>query len=1848
MTSGARRAAARSLTMTTRFARAPRAFPAVARGVVFASLGVSTISGAAPVVGEPRVLVTAPTPLAHGSAIEALVGNGADVFGAYVQSIGGNRTVLRGSFFVGEDGLTPETPTGIVVSGSLPRDTSAAAATRRPALAMNGLGTVLGAYANDVFRVGRDGSVRSLALTRKGAPAAASFPPQLGPQAAVLLADPTNSGTFLFAACAENECTLQRLGDDGAPIGAEATLFSFAAKDSTPMIAGAYVPGQGFRLVAAQKQQILTAVVTADAIVSPSTLEATLAPACEGWIATSVRVGRGATADTAQTRITTSCDSESAAWVVFEGLAVRTEPLCGAAAGIDDCQLISSDAGLFVAHGAALTAVATGTARSLAGWVAPLRGAPGPTGALLIAANTPALSLMVPETVPVAGSAPWRTLSENGNLYSLSGSSTPTGDGPTFRAGISRGAVQGLIAGEAVIDFPEAIPASPIAVTALDDTTTFVATNGQLVRITFAPETAPAIAPIPFAGLLGFGMGAQRLLAYGVQSAGPFLYSYGLQPAAFDAEPPGALPNLPAVAERATLLSLTEGGTQIGRAFDGTHHLVVFTRQGHLDGVLLDGEGALLRGPFSVSAALYAQSSPQVTALAGGGFFVVWTDARTNLQENDIYGTFVGADGAVSSPQGIPIARTALHEIQPYAAPSGDPDHVLVVWSEYPTDTPRSALRVRGAAVSQSAQRARSSFSIEAGAGDHYAVGLLSAGATGVTAYLAEQASPIGGNRVLARYLAVGKAAGAVCTSDAECLTDACVAGVCAEPPSPPSSTCGDPCATFDATSNTCVPVPRGTAPSGAGCPGYVCNGSTLTCPTRCQSDVDCSSDAACENEVCVVVRSCVGETDLSDRGVTRSCGPYRCDPVLAACLDRCTSKEQCATGLVCDEISACVPPPAPAEGGCSVHSTDNTNSTWILLGSVLGVLTLARRKKRLAGGAALALGLLVTRDAYAADPRVGAAELLPTSAGSSVAMVVGPDTGAMTPLGLPGASASSLFRVSDRGGAFRDAVLGPNGFTAFQPAIGTMNGRTNCEDGSVLALERTSVAGRPRVWLLHYTDGPVPTHRILVPDTVNITGACTSDGAWIVSNEATDVYERYVWTTGARAQRVETLDNGTVPFFAEGAVGWVVQRGTSVFVLDANRTVIHSFVPYVGARQAVLIAAGSRALLSFDTVIPDVGIISQIGVARASATAIDYVQDAGPALTAAMAGTLVPRARTITYRSGTRLQQAQLPDTLVPVTALSVDHELDGGGTNAGYVRGERYELTFQDGTRREFALADLSDTAVALAPVTALPRALRLASSAGTVTRLLGYEGGALAVFRQGATTRALTLPAGTEGQTLASLSALPDGRASLTTRDAGSSAGHVLSTTDDLAPFPAVDAATAILNLGDGVAVVHFTDVGGATRFTLRHISATVGETALAVDVPPPTQEWGLRNTASLASVGNVAFAVFARGVGNGEQHLDWSRIEQGAISEPKPLTRAFLSQHNPKIACDPRGVHGCLVAWEDYRKSAYDADVYIARILAGGSTPDGDGIRLASSPRSEGEPSVIWADDDDHFFVAWRDAELAVDRKPGVDPSRLRGAFVRYDGTIEDPDGIELTDEPLDEMAPILLPGLPGTRGTFRLAYQVFVSAVAVGSNQIALRTVNAGKLRGEDCSADAECAGRACIDGICCEASCADGCGTCNQPNQLGVCVPRADGAPSYQDRCGSYLCDGTSTSCPAICRGNEDCTGGSTCAPNTRQCTGADGTACQDDGTQVDDAGATVSCAPYRCVRGRCAERCLSNAECAVGSVCTPNGRCEATPAPAEGGCSTSGESPVGFGAGLGALLLVVALGRRKSGAVPS
>ncbi|MDP1827521.1 MAG: kelch repeat-containing protein [Archangium sp.] len=82
--------------------------------------------------------------------------------------------------------------------------------------------------------------------------------------------------------------------------------------------------------------------------------------------------------------------------------------------------------------------------------------------------------------------------------------------------------------------------------------------------------------------------------------------------------------------------------------------------------------------------------------------------------------------------------------------------------------------------------------------------------------------------------------------------------------------------------------------------------------------------------------------------------------------------------------------------------------------------------------------------------------------------------------------------------------------------------------------------------------------------------------------------------------------------------------------------------------------------------------------------------------------------------------------------------------------------------------------------------------------------------------------------------------------------------------------------------------------------------------------------------------------------------------------------------------------------------------------------------------------------------------------------------------------------------------------------------------------------GGACASSAQCASAQCVDGYCCNSSCAGTCDACNVPGREGQCVftPIATGGtPS----CTPYLCPGDSATCASRCTTDSTCAAGNVC-----------------------------------------------------------------------------------------------------------
>ena len=198
----------------------------------------------------------------------------------------------------------------------------------------------------------------------------------------------------------------------------------------------------------------------------------------------------------------------------------------------------------------------------------------------------------------------------------------------------------------------------------------------------------------------------------------------------------------------------------------------------------------------------------------------------------------------------------------------------------------------------------------------------------------------------------------------------------------------------------------------------------------------------------------------------------------------------------------------------------------------------------------------------------------------------------------------------------------------------------------------------------------------------------------------------------------------------------------------------------------------------------------------------------------------------------------------------------------------------------------------------------------------------------------------------------------------------------------------------------------------------------------------------------------------------------------------------------------------------------------------------------------------------------------------------------------------------------------------------------------------GKLPpGAACASPGDCVSGFCVEGVCCATACTESCESCAQPGKLGTCSvvlgqpvsPKSCGAPGPcqgscagqascmfpgaatpcstascvgdalrpADRCdgagkceaatptdcGDYSCDSNSPQCFTSCTTNAQCAGGAVCDTATSACS-TEGASCADSFTVKTPAGTLVSCAPYRCVAGKCLSTCSGPADCAPGSLC--------------------------------------------------
>ncbi len=196
--------------------------------------------------------------------------------------------------------------------------------------------------------------------------------------------------------------------------------------------------------------------------------------------------------------------------------------------------------------------------------------------------------------------------------------------------------------------------------------------------------------------------------------------------------------------------------------------------------------------------------------------------------------------------------------------------------------------------------------------------------------------------------------------------------------------------------------------------------------------------------------------------------------------------------------------------------------------------------------------------------------------------------------------------------------------------------------------------------------------------------------------------------------------------------------------------------------------------------------------------------------------------------------------------------------------------------------------------------------------------------------------------------------------------------------------------------------------------------------------------------------------------------------------------------------------------------------------------------------------------------------------------------------------------------------------------------------------------GMNCLDERQCVSGHCIEGVCCDSTCEQGCFSCVVPDSRGKCTPERFGE-DHKGTCGNpQLCSRTCSGMTDLPAGTDPCVDANAktkcvlalCLDKTHAlapsyCVDGKDTACPVPEVQ--------DCVDYACNDqfGRCRTDCVNVEDCAPGRVCDPGGRCVAPPPVASGeevGCTVA-HRPSGSstGAFVLALLGVLSSFRRKS-----
>jgi len=148
--------------------------------------------------------------------------------------------------------------------------------------------------------------------------------------------------------------------------------------------------------------------------------------------------------------------------------------------------------------------------------------------------------------------------------------------------------------------------------------------------------------------------------------------------------------------------------------------------------------------------------------------------------------------------------------------------------------------------------------------------------------------------------------------------------------------------------------------------------------------------------------------------------------------------------------------------------------------------------------------------------------------------------------------------------------------------------------------------------------------------------------------------------------------------------------------------------------------------------------------------------------------------------------------------------------------------------------------------------------------------------------------------------------------------------------------------------------------------------------------------------------------------------------------------------------------------------------------------------------------------------------------------------------------------------------------------------------------------GAPCATATDCPSGFCVDGVCCESACTDLCMACAKGRTGaadGLCQPIKAGTDPDNE------CDLDN---PSTCGRDGTCNGAGACRKHvagtvceSEACSGATDTPARTcDGAGVCQTTSQTTCGSYVCGSSSCKTSCASNADCATGNVCAPNGHC--------------------------------------------